>query len=318
LSTEQRGVSLTAFDSGGVSRSAVLDWLDRRTAVLMVAPAVLIVLGVALAPAVASLWLSLQDRSLSGGSSISFVGLANYRMWLADPSFWNAMRISVVFTVSSVLLQLLIGLGVALLLHRGFPGRNLLRALVLIPWVLPIVSTANIWVWMFNEIYGTIDTTLVSLRLTGRPIPWLSSPQLSLLSVIIVKTWREFPFAALLLMAGLQTISSDLYEAAKMDGANGWQRFRHVTLPGLKLIILIILLMQTIWTFNDLSTVYLTTRGGPGTSSEVLPILIYRTSFVSGDLSRGAAGAVLMFIVVASLAVIYFRGYVRSERENWR
>ena len=299
-------------------RSGALNWLDRRTAVLMVAPAVLLVLGLALGPAIASLWLSLQDRSLAAGPAVGFVGLTNYTNWLTDPDFWNAVRNSVVFTVVSVLLQLLIGLCVALLLNRDFPGRNALRALVLIPWVLPIVSTANIWVWMFNDIYGIIDTTLVSFRVTSRPIGWLSSPDLSLISAIIVKTWREFPFAALLLMAGLQTIPADLYEAAKMDGARAWQRLCHVTLPGLRLIILIILLLQTIWTFNDMPTVYLTTKGGPGTSSEVLPILIYRTSFVSGELSRGAAGAVLMFIVVVSLAVVYFHSYVRNEEENRR
>jgi multiple sugar transport system permease protein len=299
-------------------RSGALHWLDRRTAVLMVAPAVLLVLGLALGPAIASLWLSLQDRSLTAGPSVGFVGLTNYANWLTDPDFWNAVRNSVVFTVVSVLLQLLIGLGVALLLNRDFLGRNALRALVLIPWVLPIVSTANIWVWMFNDIYGIIDTTLVSFHVTSRPIGWLSSPDLSLMSAIIVKTWREFPFAALLLMAGMQTIPADLYEAAKMDGARAWQRLCHVTLPGLRLIILIILLLQTIWTFNDMSTVYLTTKGGPGTSSEVLPILIYRTSFVSGELSRGAAGAVLMFIVVVSLAVVYFHSYVRNEEENRR
>ncbi len=317
MSAERTGLSQTAFDGGAASRSAAFDWLDRRTGVLMVAPAVLIVLGVALAPAVASLWLSLQDRSLTGGSSFKFIGFANYANWLADLDFWNAVRNSVVYTVSSVLLQFLIGLGVALLLDKPFFGRNVLRALVLIPWVLPIVSAANIWVWMFNEIYGIIDTTLVSLHLTSRPIAWLSSPKLSLLSAIIVKTWREFPFAALLLTAGMQTIPTELYEAAKMDGAGPWRRFQYVTLPGLKLIILIILLLQTIWTFNDLSTVYLTTKGGPGTSSEVLPILIYRTSFVSGELSRGAAGAVLMFIVVMGLAFAYFRSYTRSERD-WR
>jgi multiple sugar transport system permease protein len=299
-------------------RSVALNWLDRRTAVLMVAPAVLLVLGLALAPAITSLWLSLQDRSLTAGPSVGFVGFANYANWLTDPDFWNAVRNSVVFTVVSVFLQLIIGLGVALMLDRNFPGRNALRALVLIPWVLPIVSTANIWVWMFNDIYGIIDTTLVSFQMTSRPIGWLSSPDLSLMSAIIVKTWREFPFAALLLMAGLQTIPADLYEAAKMDGARAWQRLCHVTLPGLRLIILIILLLQTIWTFNDMSTVYLTTKGGPGTSSEVLPILIYRTSFVSGELSRGAAGAVLMFIVVVSLAVVYFHSYVRNEEENRR
>ncbi len=297
-------------------RSGFSRFVNRHVAWLMILPAAILVLALAIIPGISSVVLSFQDRGLtSGGGPVNWIGWSNYAKWLADPAFWNSVTLTIQWTVGSVALQLLCGLGVALLLHRKFRGRGLLRALVLIPWVLPIVSTANIWVWLYNDVYGIINTSLLAMGLRETPIPWLSSPDLSMLSSILVKTWREFPFAALLLMAGLEAIPRELYEAAKLDGANAWQQFVHVTLPGLRLVLLVILLLQTIWTFNDVSTVYLLTKGGPGSSTEILPILIYNTSFIGGDLSLGAAGAVLMFLIVAVLVSAYLRFYSKSEAE---
>ncbi|WP_421724961.1 carbohydrate ABC transporter permease [Bauldia sp.] len=298
-----------------MARSRVSRWLNRRTGALMLVPGLCLVLALAVIPAISSLGISLEERALAGGAGSSWTGLTHYADWLRDPVFWNAVRLSLIWTIGAVALQLAAGLGVALLLSNSFPGRGLVRALILIPWILPIVTTANIWVWMFNEIYGVINSTLIASGLISRPIGFLSDPDLSIFSAIWVKAWREFPFAALLLMAGIQTIPKDLYEAAKLDGATAWQRFLHVTLPGLKLVLLIILLLQTIWTFNDVSTVYLLTRGGPGSSTEILPILVYNTSFIGGDLGKGAAGAVLMFAIVAVIVAVYFRQYARSETE---
>jgi multiple sugar transport system permease protein len=286
----------------------------RRFALLLIAPAALLVLAVALVPATWSLVLSLQSRDLSGGTAaVHWVGLANYRDWLSDPVFHHAVMRSVVWTVCSVGLQLVLGLGVALLLQRAFPGRGLVRALVLIPWVLPIVSTANIWVWMFNDVYGILNTALLALGVIRTPIPWLSASEFALPSAILVKTWREFPFSALMLMAALQAIPAELYEAARLDGARAWRRFIHVTLPGIRLVVLVILMLQTIWTFNDVTTLYLLTRGGPGDATTTLPILVYNTAFGAGALSRGASGAVMMFIVVLVLIATFFVLYNRAE-----
>lgn len=300
----------TALKISGISRI-----VNRRLPWLMVMPAACLVLALAIIPGISSVILSFQDLGLNSGESVRWIGLENYFDWLHDAAFWNSISLTLQWTLGSVTLQVLFGLGVALLLNKQFTGRGLLRALVLIPWVLPIVSTANIWVWMYNDVYGIINTSLLALGLVDRPIPWLSSPDLSMMSAIMVKTWREFPFAALLIMAGLQSIPSELYEAAKLDGAGAWARFRHVTLPGLRLVLLVILMLQTIWTFNDVSTVYLLTQGGPGTSTEILPILVYNTSFISGELSRGAAAAVLMFLIVAVMVSLYVRFYSKSEAE---
>jgi multiple sugar transport system permease protein len=286
----------------------------RRFALLLLAPGASLVLAVALMPAIWSLLLSLQSRDLSeGAAAVRWVGLANYLDWLSDPAFHHAVMRSVIWTVCSVGLQLLLGLGVALLLQRTFPGRGLVRALVLIPWVLPIVSTANIWVWMFNDVYGILNTELLNLGIVQDPIPWLSSSQFALVSAILVKTWREFPFAALMLMAALQAIPAELYEAARLDGARAWRRFIHITLPGIRLVVLVVLMLQTIWTFNDVTTLYLLTRGGPGDATTTLPILVYNTAFGTGALSRGAAGAVTMFIVVLVLITTFFVLYNRTE-----
>jgi multiple sugar transport system permease protein len=266
-------------------------------------------------PALWSIVLSFQDRDLTRGGDVGWAGFRNYASWLSEGDFYHSLWLSVAWTVGSVLLQAVVGLAVALLLHQPFHGRGLVRALVLLPWVLPIVSTANIWLWLFNATYGFFNTALIRAGAIDRPILWLASPDLALLSAIVVKTWREFPFAALVLLAGLQAIPDDLYEASKVDGASAWQRFRSITLPGLRLVLLVVMLLQTIWTFNDFSTVYLLTRGGPGDSTEILPISVFQRAFVGGDLSGGAAGAVLMFLAVCVLIAGYLRTYNRSEEE---
>jgi multiple sugar transport system permease protein len=217
----------------------------------------------------------------------------------------------------AVVLQVAVGLAVALLFNNEFPGREFCRALILLPWVLPMVSAANAWLWILNPVYGVVNGVLLNTGIIREPLQFLSEPNAALATVILIKVWKAFPFATLLIMAGLSNIPKERYEAAMIDGATMFQRFFYITLPGLKQVLLMILLLQTIWTFNDITTIYLLTAGGPGKATTSLPILVYQVAFQAGNLSLGAAGAMLMFVIAGLLIFAYFRLYARNE-ENAR
>src|SRR5919112_2813904 len=205
-----------------------------RAAWLFVAPMLVVLAAVAGWPLVRTIWFGFTDANLSDLSAMEFVGLANFSYLLTDPDWWNAVRNTLVFAFFSVTIETLLGLGIALALNAHFRGRGLLRAAVLIPWAIPTVVSAQMWSWMFNDVFGIINVILQGLGIVDRPIAWTASPDTALAAVIIVDVWKTTPFMALLLLAGLQMLPTECYEAARVDGIHPVKVFLKVTLPLLK------------------------------------------------------------------------------------
>jgi len=280
---------------------------ERRQAYLLVAPAVLVLVGVALYPILAAVWLSLHRFILVFGER-RFTGLENYAFLLGDARFWSALGNTAYFTLVAVTVELLLAVPLALLLNRAFPGRGLLRAAVLVPWAIPTVVSARLWAWMFNPEYG-----LINRLLPGSDINWLGAPGYALHAAILVDVWKTTPFVALLVLAGLQGISEDLYKAARVDGASAWRAFRSITLPLLKPALLLALLFRSLDAFRVFDAIYVLTEGGPANTTETLSIYAYKTLMRSGDFGYGSTLSVATFLCVVALAAVWLRLLGREE-----
>lgn len=241
------------------------------------------------------------------------MGLANYATLTQDPIFHKVVWNSAVFTLGSVSVKVVLGMLMALALQRALVARSLLRSALLVPWVIPTVITALTWHWMFNALWGFINVTLQRVGLQQEPIAWLGQPATAMAAVITANVWRGFPFFGVCLLAGMQAIPRDLYEAAAVDGASPAQRFWHITLPGLRLVLLVTTLISLIFTLNDFNIVYVLTRGGPGTATHVLATYTYEVGFQA--LRWGKAVAVSMYLmpVIAVMIVIVTRYLTREE-----
>ncbi len=244
-----------------------------------------------------------------------FIGVDNFRTFLSSADVRNALGNSLYWTVASLTLNLLVGLLVALALNERFPGRNLARGLALSSYLIPLVVSAAIWQWMFNAQYGIINYTL--FKVWGiLPVSWLSDPKTAMPAAIVLNVWRTFPFVVIVLLPRLQTIPEELYSAAKVDGASAWDRFVDVTLPHLRSLFVVLILLRFIFDFNDFTTLALLTGGGPVHATETLPLLVYRQMFGLADTGAAAAVAVLMLLFLLILAVVYLQLANRGERVN--
>ena len=261
------------------------------------APAGLVMALVVAFPAGYVLWLSLTRRG--PGQAGEFVGLAHYRDMLADGRFWNALDNTVYFTAVSVALELVLGLAIALLLARVRRHRALLYAVVLVPWAVPTVVSARMWEWLYNTDLGLIN------HLLGTPYNWLGDPGLAMHAAIVMDAWKSTPFVVILLLAGLQTIPRDLYHAAAVDGAGPWTVLRHITLPQLLPLILVVLIFRTIDAFRVFDAIYVLTGGGPANTTETLSIYAYKVLFQTLDFGYGSALSVVVFLAVAAVAAVY-------------
>lgn len=301
---EKLGITLV---SGGKVQSS-----DLAMVFAMFMPAFLVLVFLGTYPITTALISAFQRRPLFDLSSTVWVGLDNFISVLQHPQLWNAFSNDIVFTIASISIQTMIGLAVALLLQQQFPGRNILRGLVLFSYVFPVAVAAIIWRFMLSDSVGIIHHMIDAWNL---PIPntWFASPKTAMPSVIMVTAWKYFPFMVITFLARLQTIDVTLYEAAKVDGANALQRFWYITLPMLMPVILITLLLRTIWTFNNWEIVALLTQGGPVYSTITPPILVYNTLFKEFSLGRAAAISFLMTAVLLVAMVFYLRAYNRSE-----
>lgn len=259
-----------------------------------VLPALALVLLFTIYPVAHTLWTSLR-RVMILFPGEPFVGLANYRAVLASAFFTTALLNSLWFTLVAAPLIVLLGLGVAHLLLADFRGRFLVRSVVILPWVLPGAISAVLWVWIFHPSWGILNLLLYETGLTDRYLPWLTDPALVRISVVVAYVWTQFPFAAVLLMAALAAIDPQLYEAAKIDGAGRWQRFRFVTFPQIKAMIVVLLVYAALVAFTSYDLVYAMTGGGPGTATTLLSFQIWKESFSMYNFGNGAA---LAFITV--------------------
>lgn len=280
-------------------KEAQLGWL-------MVAPALLAIIAVALYPIIHTFWLSLHTVKLTEpGLGQPFVGLKNYINLLTDARTLNALWNTVVFTVSSVSLEFVFGLAIALLIHRNFVGRGIVRAAVLVPWAIPTVVSAMMWKFMYNDQYGVINDILTKLGIITEYKAWLGDESWALLSLIITDVWKTTPFMALLLLAGLQLISGELYESAKVDGAGAWKRFWYITLPMLKPTILVALLFRILDAFRVFDIVMVMTGGGPGNSTEVISTYAYKVLMRYLDFGNGSALAIIVFVCVFLICLFF-------------
>lgn len=286
---------------------------DAGLALLLMAPTIVVILCVAIYPIISVLWLSLHRKMLIFHIS-EFVGLDNYAHLLGDPRFWNSLFNTFYFTTVSVTLELFLGLVVALAIHKAFPGRGMMRAVVLIPWVVPTVVSAKMWQWIFNPDFGIMNYLLRECGLISANVNWLGNKYIAIHAVILADVWKTTPFVALLLLAGLQVIPDDLYRAARVDGAGAWRRFRHVTLPLLRPTILIALLFRTLDAFRIFDTVYVLTGGGPGNKTEMLSGYAYKLMFQTLQFGYGSTVSVITFLCVMVISLLYIRflgGYMR-------
>lgn len=280
---------------------------ERLFAAALLAPCLSFAALFAFLPILDSVWLSLH-RLILGLPALgrTFVGLENFRALAADPVARAALRNTLLFVGASTTLEVLFGLGIALVIHRRFRGRGLVRAAVLVPWAIPTVVSSQMWRFIFNDQYG-LANFLVYGGEVARYRAWLADPVLSFAAIVLADVWKTSSFAGLLILAGLQTIPEELYEAARIDGANAWQRFVRITLPLLRPALLVALLFRTMDAFRVFDLVFVMTQGGPADATNVLQFYGYKKMFAEGFVGYGSAISVLVFAVTLAVAVAAIR-----------
>jgi ABC-type sugar transport system permease subunit len=247
---------------------------------------------------------------------VRWVGLDNFERIFDDPLFWESFQQALVWTGWSIVLQTLFGVGLALLLHISLPGIAVFRGLLLFPYIVPTVVIALNWRWIFNSEIGIVNYALLSLGLIDQNIAWLSTPNMAMTSAVLLNVWKYTPFVVICVLARLQTIPTELYDAAKVDGAGAWRRFTDITLPMLKEVLVVVIVFRTIWTFNKFEEIYLLTRGGPGTSTFNLAVYAFEEGMANLRLGVAAATGVIMIAMLLVGTVIYVRvsGFGQDEK----
>jgi len=296
----------------GLSVSARAPWLgyDQRSAAILVFPVMAVLLVVAAFPIVYSFWVSLHDIVLTRPLRRPFVGLDNYLRIFDDARFWTAVSRTTLYTLVCVAATTVLAVLVALLLNEVFPGQRLLSALLLVPWATPSVVNGLMWKWIYDPTYGLLNGLLMQVGLLERYRVWLSDPDITLLLIANAAIWKQMPLAALLMIVTMKAIPDDLYRAAKVDGANVWQRFIHVTLPALRPGLMLVLVYETMISIRHFDLFLIMTQGGPGDASFTLSWLIYVETFRSLRFGTGAAMSYVLAITTFALswAVIRFLG----------
>ena len=295
--------------------SAPADWrrADNRVGVLFILPFALAALVFMVYPVAEAVRLAFYDYNPLNPEAASFAGLENFRTLAADPLFWQAFRQAAVWTVSSIVLQTVIGVALALLLHLPLAGISVFRGLLLFPYIVPTVVIALVLQWMLNPEIGVVNWSLRGAGLVDENIYWLATPGLAMLSTIALNVWKYTPFVTICVLARLQTIPLELYDAAKVDGAGVLRRFVDITLPQLAEVLVVVVIFRTIWTFNKFEEIYLLTRGGPGTSTFNLAIYSFEQSVANLKMGVGAATGVVMMAILFVGSLVYMRVFRFDE-----
>ena len=280
----------------------------------LILPLLLVMVGLLAYPVVSALLISFQDKML--GQPGKYIGLDNYsELLFRDRRFRIVVRNSFVFTFGSILGKLILGMGMAVLLNQRIKARNMFRGWLLLPWVAPTFVTALTWRWMFDGTSGVINFMLLKLGLLEVPVAWLGNGATALLAVIATNIWHGFPFFGVSLLAGMQAIPAELYEAAEVDGASPWQKFRHITIPGVRTVLIIVTMLSTIWTFNDFQIVYIMTGGGPAFATQLFATYSYYVGFSGSRLGYAVAISTVLtpalIVMILALSPLILRG----ERE---
>lgn len=285
---------------------------ERLLAYATLAPSAFFLLLLAAVPMVTVVMTSMQDIGM-GETSGPYVGLENIIWALTDESFYTALWNTFVWVFGSVSIEMVLGLGLALLLNKAFMGRGIARAIILAPYLVPTVVAVLVWRYMLHDIVGIVNAWMIGLGLIEKPVLWLNSQSLAMVSVIMVGVWKFFPFAVIALLGILQAIPQEQYEAARIDGASNFQQFWRITLPHILPVFLLTALLRTIWTFHKFEIIYLMTGGGPLSATTTLPILVYLKAFSDFEFGRAAAVAILTSVILAVLVAAYFMLIKRAE-----
>lgn len=283
-----------------------LEQRRRRTGYAALAPALLVLLLILAYPILQSMLLSLQELRAAGGTFEGrFIGLANYAALLEDRTFRAALATTAYFTAIEVAAVVLLALGVALLLNHPLGRAGIFRIILLLPWAIAPVANAVLWKWILHANYGILNTLLTGLGVVDHNVIWLGTARMALNTVLAIDIWKSVPFIAILLLAGLSKVPPVLYRAARLDGANAWQQFRHITLPQLRPTMAVAVILQTLWSLRIFDLIFVLTKGGPADGTVLLNFLAYRTTFNFLDLGYGAAIANVIFAVSFMLALGY-------------
>jgi multiple sugar transport system permease protein len=280
---------------------------ELATGYLYLVPVVICLGGTILFPILKAMHMSLYNHVLIKPQEYGFIGLGNYRRLLADETFWLTLWNSFVWVFGSVSLQFLGGFAAALLLHQSFPGRAFVRTVTLLPWIVPGVVVALVWEWLYQPNYGVLNDLLLRLGWLKDRVAWLSDPALAMPAVIATNVWRGVPFFAIMLLAGLQAIPDELYEAARVDGASVLQRFVHVTLPLLRPIIIVATATRIIWTFNYADLIFVMTSGGPANATQITSTYTLVTAYSTLDFGYAATLSVVLLVIMLVFTVLYLR-----------
>lgn len=284
---------------------------DGQFALLLLLPGGALLLGVVLYPLVAALVTAFFEQSLVVPGR-TFVGLANIVDVLTG-DFPRLLWQTLVFTVGTTIFPFVIGFALALALNTRIRGAKVLRGLMLIPWLVPGVVVSFLWMWIFNANYGVLNAFLETVGLIDGPVAWLAQPGTAMTAVVVAKTWQSFPWMMVMLLAGLQTVPRELHEAAEMDGAGTVRRFFSITLPQVKGIVGLVLLLELIWNFQHFDIIYVLTGGGPAGSTQTFATAVYETAFHGFDLGHAGALGLLWMVLLMGLVVVYIRFSEKGE-----
>lgn len=303
----------TATKASTRRRSSPLSMLSReysrdqvRLAFLLVAPSMLIIVGLTFIPIVYAFYISLHELSLLRPGT-TFIWFGNYVQMLQDAEVGASLLRTLYYTAASIAVQIVLGILVAVCLNERFVGRSLLRGLIILPWAIPTVVNALLWQWIYNPNYSVLNALLMQFGLIDKDIQWLAKPFLALNSVMLADTWRMLPFYVIMFLGALQSIPAELYEAAKVDGASAIARFWKITVPFLRHIILVILVLRTVQVLRVFDIIYIMTKGGPANGTMVISFLTYYQSFKFLNFGYGAALAFVIALLTFVISVMYIR-----------
>ena len=285
---------------------------SQRAGLFLVAPSVLLICSLLVYPVLYGVWLSLFKKH-SFFPDQRFVGLANYIYLMRDSDFWMSVWYGSVYSVSTIVLQVVIGVIAALVVNESFKGRNFVRGVILFPYVIPTVVAIVLWKWLLNDQFGLVNYLLTAMGIMEEPVSWMGRDRI-MTSLVLISVWEFFPFVVLSVLARMQTIPPVLYKAAKVDGAGPFRRFIHVTLPQLRNVLFVVILLRSIWMFTKFDTDWLLTQGGGAEKYiRTLPVYAYKRTFMYYQAGLGSALAVIMFIILILATVIYFKMFRREE-----
>ena len=275
---------------------------DTVTAYLFILPLVVIIVGLVAYTFIASVFMSFTNKFI-GSDSWNFVGFQNYVTILGDSLFVKAFQNTLIWTFATVIFKITLGMCMALVLNQQFNGSGIVLVLLLVPWIMPTPISARVWQWIFDDMNGVLNYILMQAHLINQSIAWLGVGNLALASVIAVNLWRGTPFFGITLLAGMKNIPTEQYEAAKVDGANKIQSFWYITLPGLRFVLLITSLLESIWAMGDFTIVYIMTQGGPAGSTNLISTLTYNFGFQNGELGKAIAISLFPLPILALLII---------------